>query len=262
MFMRGKDKDLSLLCVKAYNDFMVEEWSGGSNGRLLPLCLVPLWDVELAAAEVRRNAARGAAAVAFSECPPWLGLPSIHSGYWDPFLRACEETRTVVALHIGSGTKTVNTSSDAPPAVTQVLLFANSAAGILDYLLSGVLVRFPALKVLFAECQIGWIPHLLERVDDIWELHRGWSLDVAQVPEPPSAYFRRNIWVSFFRDQAGIEMLDRVGADRACFEVDYPHQDSTWPDSLKVAGNLFGHLPDDVVYGLARGNAESLLGLR
>ena len=78
---------------------------------------MPLWDAELAAAEVRRNAARGVRAVAFSELPPYLGLPSIYSGYWDPFFQACEETGTVVCMHIGSGTKTPQTSPDAPEAV-------------------------------------------------------------------------------------------------------------------------------------------------
>ena len=79
IFLRGNDKELSKLCVEAYNDWQVDEWCAGSDGRLIPLCLVPLWDAELAAAEVRRNAARGVRAVAFSELPPWLGLPSIHS---------------------------------------------------------------------------------------------------------------------------------------------------------------------------------------
>ena len=58
-FTEAKDKELGLLCVKAYNDWMVDEWCGDSGGRLIPLCLIPLWDAELAAEEVRRNAARG-----------------------------------------------------------------------------------------------------------------------------------------------------------------------------------------------------------
>ena len=60
-FTEAKDKELALLCVKAYNDWMVDEWCGDSAGRLIPLCLIPLWDVNLAAAEVRRNAERGRA---------------------------------------------------------------------------------------------------------------------------------------------------------------------------------------------------------
>ena len=73
LFAEQPDKELSALCVRAYNDWMVEEWCGGSDGRLIPLCIVPLWDVDLAAAEIRRNAERGVNAVAWTELPAWLG---------------------------------------------------------------------------------------------------------------------------------------------------------------------------------------------
>src|SRR5207244_6428848 len=101
-FTEAKDHDLGLLCVKAYNDWMVDEWCAPSNGRLIPLTIVPLWDAALAAAEVRRNAERGVHAVCFSEIPPFLGLPSIHdeNNYWEPFFAACEDTDTVINMHI------------------------------------------------------------------------------------------------------------------------------------------------------------------
>ncbi len=72
-FTEAADRELGLACVRAYNDWMVEEWCGDSGGRLVPLTIVPLWDAELAAAEVRRNAERGVRAVCFSEIPPHLG---------------------------------------------------------------------------------------------------------------------------------------------------------------------------------------------
>jgi len=261
IFLKGEDKELARLCVEAYNDWQVEEWCAGSGGRLIPLCLIPLWDVELAAAEVRRNAARGVRAVAFSELPPWLGLPSIHSGYWDPFFAACAETDTVVAMHIGSGTKTINSSDDAPDAVQAVNMFANSALSLIDFLFSGVLVRFPQLKLLYAEAQIGWIPYVLERVDDVWDVHRGWSQSQRNVSEPPSRYYYRQVVSCFFKDGVGVENLDRVGRDNIAFETDYPHQDSTWPNTHQVAKELFGHLDAETVHKIVRGNAIRFLGL-
>jgi predicted TIM-barrel fold metal-dependent hydrolase len=261
IFLKGEDKELARLCVEAYNDWQVEEWCAGSGGRLIPLCLIPLWDVELAAAEVRRNAARGVRAVAFSELPPWLGLPSIHSGYWDPFFAACAETDTVVAMHIGSGTKTINSSDDAPDAVQAVNMFANSALSLIDFLFSGVLVRFPELKLLYAEAQIGWIPYVLERVDDVWDVHRGWSQSQRNVSEPPSQYYYRQVVSCFFKDGVGVENLDRVGRDNIAFETDYPHQDSTWPNTHQVAKELFGQLDAETVHKIVRGNAIRFLGL-
>src|SRR5918994_7377803 len=89
-FFEGADRELGFACVQAYNDWMIEEWCGDSGGRLIPLCLIPLWDPALAATEVRRNAARGCAAITFSELPSNLGLPSIHDKdrYWDPLFQA------------------------------------------------------------------------------------------------------------------------------------------------------------------------------
>jgi predicted TIM-barrel fold metal-dependent hydrolase len=261
MFLWGQDKELSRLCVEAYNDWMVEEWCGSSRGRLIPLCLVPLWDVDLAAAEVRRNAARGVHAVAFTELPSYLGLPSLHSGYWDPFFDTCQETRTVVSMHIGSGTKTPQTSADAPGAVGATIIFGNSVASLTDFMFSGVLHRFGKLKLLYAEAQIGWIPYLLERADDVWETHRGWSHGQDNCPEPPSTYYFRQVYSCFFKDSVGVGLLDKVGEDNVLFETDYPHQDGTWPHSRQAAAEQFGHLDQAKIDKIARGNAIRLLAL-
>ena len=259
LFLEAEDRELGRLCVRAYNDWMVEEWCGDSGGRLIPLCLVPLWDADLAAEEVRRNAARGVRAVAFSELPPWLGLPSIHSGYWDPFLGACDETGTVVSMHVGSGTKTMRTSADAPEALSVVMIFTNTAGSMLDFLMSGVLGRFPNLRVFYAECQIGWIPYVLDRADDVWRTHLWSHKDAA--PELPSTYYRDRVFSCFFKDTVGVDLLDRIGVDQVTFETDYPHQDGTWPHSRKVAAELLGHLEPAVVEKVLRGNASRVLGL-
>ena len=260
-FMWGADRELALLCVQAYNDWMVEEWCGQSSGRLIPLCLIPLWDVDLAIAEVRRNADRGVRAVAFSEIPAYLGLPSLYSGEWEPFFAACAETKTVVTMHIGSGTTTPQTSSDAPSAVPATIIFGNSVASMTDFLFSGVLHRHPELKLMYAEAQIGWIPYVLSRADDVWETHRGWSDSQLFCPEPPSVYYYRQISSCFFKDPVGIDLIDQVGLDNILFETDYPHQDSTWPHSKRAAAEQFGHLDQNSINQIARGNAIRLFGL-
>ena len=260
IFAWGKDKELARLCIEAYNDWQVEEWAGESGGRLIPLCLVPLWDVELCAAEVRRNAARGVRAVAFTELPTYLGYPSLHSGYWDPFFQACDETGTVLCMHIGSGTKTPCSAPDAPELVSSVAIIGNSILSMTDFLFSGVLARFPNLKLMYAECQIGWIPYVVERCDDSWMTHR-WARRELQLPELPSFYYRRQIFSCFFKDPVGVELIDRVGIDNVTFETDYPHQDSTWPHSREAAALQFGHLDQGQVDKIARNNGIRLLGL-
>jgi predicted TIM-barrel fold metal-dependent hydrolase len=255
------DRDLGMACVRAYNDWMVEEWCADSGGRLIPLCLIPLWDAELAAAEVRRNAARGVRAVCFSEIPPHLGLPSIHSGYWDPFFTACAETGAVVCMHIGSSSKMPATSADAPGGVAATLSFGNAMASLADFLFSGVLIRFPTLKLAYSEGQIGWLPYILERADDVWEDHRAWTHSHDLVPEPPSTYYYRQVFGCFFKDRHGLESLDRVGIDNVTFETDYPHTDSTWPDTKKVAEAMMADLTDEQIYKIVRGNAIRMLDL-
>jgi predicted TIM-barrel fold metal-dependent hydrolase len=262
-FMEASDRDLAQLCVEAYNDWMVDEWCGDSDGRLIPLCIVPLWDAEMAAAEIHRNAARGVSAVTFSEIPPYLGLPSIHdkNGYWEPFVAACAETNTAICMHIGSSSKMPSTSADAPAAVGSTLTFNNAMASLTDWLFSGLLPKFPTLKIAYSEGQIGWIPYILERADKVWEDNRGWGGVADKVPEPPSTYYFQHVFGCFFDDQHGLDSLDAVGVDNITFETDYPHSDSTWPHTKDVAQKLMGHLDDETVWKLVRGNAIRMLAL-
>jgi predicted TIM-barrel fold metal-dependent hydrolase len=262
-FLEAKDRELALLCVQAYNDWMVDEWCGDSGGRLIPLCIIPLWDAELAAAEIRRNADRGVRAVCFSEIPPYLGLPSVHDadGYWMPFFRACAETGTVVCMHIGSSSKMPSTSPDAPPAVGSTLTFNNAMASLCDWLFSGVLVDLPDLKLAYSEGQIGWIPYILERADKVWEDNRAWAGVADKVTEPPSTYFRRQVYGCFFDDEHGIRSLEEIGVDNVTFETDYPHSDSTWPHTRDVAERLLKGLDDESIEKIVRGNAIKLFQL-
>jgi predicted TIM-barrel fold metal-dependent hydrolase len=262
-FVEATDKDLALLCVQAYNDWMVEEWCAPSGGRLIPLVIVPLWDPVLAAAEIRRNAGRGVHAMCFSEIPPNLGLPSIHDagGHWLPLFDACNETRTTINMHIGSGSRMPSTSPDAPPAVGSTLTFANCCFSMTDWLMSGLFTKFPDLKIAYSEGQIGWIPYILERADAVWHENRGWGGIADTVLEPPSELFRRHIYGCFFDDAFGLRSIDDIGVDNVTYETDYPHSDSTWPHSLKIAEEQTKDLSDDVVYKVLRGNAITMLHL-
>ncbi|GIU88185.1 MAG: amidohydrolase [Acidimicrobiia bacterium] len=262
-FYERHDKELADLCVKAYNDWMLDEWCAGSGGRLIPLIIVQLWDPEKAAAEVRRNAAKGCHAVTFSEIPPFLGLPSVHdeNRFWDPFLAACEETDTVVCMHIGSSSKMPSTSGDAPPAVGSTLTYMNAAMSLTDWLMSGLFERFPRLRIAYSEGQIGWIPYVLERADKVWEENRGWGGVADKVKRPPSEYYFEHVYGCFFDDPHGLRNIDAVGRDNVTFETDYPHSDSTWPHTKKVAEEIMKDLDQETVDKICRTNAIRMLSL-
>lgn len=259
-FLHGRDKDLSLLCVQAYNDFIADEWCAGSGGRLIPLGILPLWDIDLAVREVERVTAKGTHAVSFSEIPPFLGLPSIHSNYWDPLFATCQATCTTLMMHIGSSSKMPLTSIDAPAAVYSTLPAINSAMSMVDWIFSGALVRFPELKIGMSETQAGWAPYFLQRADEVWERHRGWSGVTDKIPEPPSTYFPGRIYLSIFGDYTALRHLDLLG-DNLMYETDYPHNDTRWPDCLDVANKELGSLETAERQKILRGNARTLLGI-
>jgi len=261
-FLEGKDKDLSLLCVRAYNDWMLDEWCGPSSGRLVPLGIIPLWDAQLAADEIRRTAARGMRAICFSEAPAFLGLPSIHTDYWDPVFRACEETSTVLMIHIGSSSRLTMPSDDAPLIMGTALLTNNVTMTLVDWMFSGVFERFSNLKVALAECQIGWVPYFLQISDEIWDLHKGLTHNL-KITRSPSSYFRTNMYVSAFNDNYGLHNLDWVGVDQVLLETDYPHSQTTWPDSKSIIQQQCesAGLDRTSVEKITRGNARKLFRL-
>ena len=102
VFFEMKDKELADLCVRAYNDFVIDEWCAAAPDIFVPTIIVQLWDPELAAAEMRRCADRGARAVSFPENPSYLKQPSLHTDHWDPVFNAFEETGLVCSMHLGS----------------------------------------------------------------------------------------------------------------------------------------------------------------
>jgi predicted TIM-barrel fold metal-dependent hydrolase len=262
-FLEAKDKELALACVMAYNDFIVEEWCGDSGGRLIPLGVVPLWDPALAAGEVRRNAARGCRAITFTELPANLGLPSLHdrNRHWDPLFAACAETGTVICMHVGSGTTLLTTAPDAPTGMFAALINLNAMMSLTDWLLSGVLMRFPALKIAYSESQIGWMPYMFERIDNVFVKARGWGGFDPALTDLPTTQIAGRVYGCFFEDDFGLAVRDAVGIDQITFEVDYPHQDTTWPDSVAYLEKITTGLSDDEVHKVVRGNAIRMLDL-
>jgi predicted TIM-barrel fold metal-dependent hydrolase len=243
---------------------MVEDWTAGiAKGRLIPLCMVPLWDPRLAADEVRRNAARGCFAVTFSENPEPLGLPSLYADrFWDPFFAACQETDTTVCMHIGSSSRMPTTTSDAPFIIGSALDWQNAMGSMLDYVFSGTLERFPTLKIAYSEGQVGWMPYILERADKKWEEFHGEEFGNV-LPNPPSTYLEGRVFGCVFDDDTGLRNRDVIGMDRICYETDYPHAQATWPNTKAIASAMCERagLDDDEVYALMRGNAIRAFGL-
>lgn len=258
-FMGGQDKDLALACVRAYNDFLAEEWEGKGGGRLYGAAILPLWDIELVVEELHRVTSElGLRAITFTELPTRLGLPSIYSGAWEPFFKAVNDTETIVCIHIGSSSSLHLSSDDAPVAVGVVNHYCNASLSVTDMIVSGLFDRYPNIQVMYSEAEAGWIPFLLGRLDIKWG--SGYSVyGLSHLQKPPSVYFQENMYACVTQDPAAVTYLEKFGSDRFCFETDYPHQDGAFPESAQRAIEYFGHLPDDKFHAIINGNAARLL---
>ena len=259
-FLECQDRQLALLCVRAYNDFMIDEWCGHDPARQIPLVLLPLWDVDASVAELERCAAKGAKAVSFPENPAPLGLPTWHSRAWDPVLAAAEAAGLPLCMHFGTSGQTTATSPDCPDSVRYTLLACNSMGLAADLLLSGVFARFPGLRVALSEGGIGWIPYFLERVDWTWEGHRKMEPRI-DFGVRPSEMFTGHLFGCFIVDEAGLEQRHRIGVSQVMWESDYPHPDSAWPHSRKRLADGVVDIPDDEVRLMVETNARRLFGL-
>jgi predicted TIM-barrel fold metal-dependent hydrolase len=234
-----KDDALALAAMRAYNDWHLEAWCGADPTRFVPQQIAYLRDPEVAAAEIRRNADRGFKAVTFSEAPYKLGLPTIHSGHWDPFLAACAETQTVVSLHVGSAGETPTTSADAPPLVIGHLFAASAFTSTVDWLYSGIPVRFPDIRICMSEGGIGWVPGVIDRVEHVN------ARNVLDADSPDADLLRRNFWFCALDEPSGFRAADVIGYENIVVESDYPHSDSTWPDTQPLLAAHLADLPVD-----------------
>jgi predicted TIM-barrel fold metal-dependent hydrolase len=242
---RLKDPEVGLAAVRAYNDWMIEEWCAAAPERFVACQLPWMNDAEVAAGEIRRNAERGFRAVSFSENPEGLGYPNIYDRGWDPFLAACEETGTVVNLHVGSSGGTRQPSSSSPTDVSVALFPVSGLEALVDWIYAGVPVRFPGLRIALSEAGVSWVPMAVER------LRRAWRHDIAgSWPAGdlgPEELVRRNFFFCSIEDPSAFRVLDVIGEDNVMVETDYPHFDTTWPGSqAMVRGQVSGLAPETV----------------
>jgi predicted TIM-barrel fold metal-dependent hydrolase len=240
------DADLALALVRANNDWHLEAWAGEYPDRIIP-CQVPYYlDPVVGAEEIRRNAARGFKAVSFTEAPEKLGLPSLHTGHWDPLLAACEETDTVVCLHIGSASSLPATAPDAPPDTIGVLAFGFAMFSAVDWLYSLVPVRYPGIKIVMSEGGLSWVPGLIDRLDHVLKYHDMYGTWTG-IELTPAEVFRRNFYHCALDDPSTMQLREHIGVDHILMEADYPHLDSSWPDTQAVIDRqLTGFNPDEV----------------
>jgi len=257
LFSEADDRELGIACTRAWNDWLFEEWHSAYPERIVPLGLTYLADPEEGAREIRRNAERGFTAVTFPEQPHRLGYPSVFDPSWEPIIRACAETETVLNLHIGaSGFPQM--PAGAPMLELGATLFGPMAVeACAEWLWSGWPARFPDLKIAMSEGGIGWVAMLIDRVDNIMA-RSGYGGGWPSGEISPSDVLRRNFWFCMIDDPSTICTRETIGVENILFESDYPHGDGTWPDTQKVMEQVLGDLPVEEIRMITHGNASKL----
>jgi predicted TIM-barrel fold metal-dependent hydrolase len=218
------------------------------------MALPVLWDPGLAAAEVRRVAAKGCHSITFTENPFTLGYPSFHAAHWDPLWRAVCDEGVVVSVHLGSSGQLALTAPDAPVDVMITLQPMNICQAAADLVWSRVLKEFPDIRFALSEGGTGWIPYFLDRLDRTYDMHRLWTgQDFGD--RLPSDVFREHFLTCFIADPVGLELRHLIGLDNIAWECDYPHSDSSWPEAPEELARVAVGVPDQELARITYENA-------
>ena len=259
-FQKIGTEDYRLACIRAYNDWQAEEWYSFSQ-RFIPQCIFPLWDVDQAVAEVARCHEMGHRGIIGNPAPEVMGFPHLNEAHWDPLWATCEDLGMVVSFHVGGGAPVEPWSGytqNQAISVRSCRVIAGNSLFMANLLYSGILERFPRLKVFSAESGIGWIPYLLETADHQYEAQKLWR---EGQPTKPSELFHRQCYASFWYERVALRIRDAIGLSNIVWEGDFPHRTCTYPESWKyIDGSLEG-ISDTEKRTMLVDNAVSLFDL-
>ena len=258
-FGRLEDADFELACVQAYNDWLIEEWATASK-RFIPQCIVPLSNVEATAAEIKRAVHIGHRGVVFPAVPMELkSIPHINDPAYDLIWATCQDLDVPICFHPGSF-KTIQFAGheyftgSVAAALEALTRPASSVFLMVNLLLSRILLRFPKLKVVFAESSLGWGTYLLEYGEHQAEQDR---LHLEGYPKL-SEMFRRQCYLTGWYDRAALETRSYVGRENILWSTNFPLATSTWPDTRDYLVRSLGDLPEEVRRSILSENAARL----
>jgi predicted TIM-barrel fold metal-dependent hydrolase len=255
-----QDPQLQEACFRVYNDWLAEFCSYAPK-RLAGIAMISLYDVERGTRELERVGKLGLRGAMIWSTPPDT-LPPYYSSQYDRFWTAAQQMEVPLSLHLNTGGRK-SSAYTIEAAIGQVytkMVMAQHEVqeSLLSLIFGGVLDRFPRLKLVSAEGDIAWIPHLLARADKYYasRTRRGHNLTL---PMAPSEYFGRQVWATFIKDPLGLQTY-RYGApvDRIMWSTDYPHPASFFPHSQEILEKDFINVPDGDKHKIVYENAAKL----
>jgi predicted TIM-barrel fold metal-dependent hydrolase len=262
-FARLTDADLELACVQAYNDWLIDEWASISP-RFIPQCITPLWPIDATVKEVRRAVARGHRGVVYPAVPMLLReVPHINEPDYDPLWATCQELQVPVCFHAGASTAMQFPAySDLSPGLASALAAltrpVSSVQVVANFLYSRILMRFPTLKVVFAETTLSWGAYEIETADHQFERQR---LHLEGYDMTPSQMFHRQCYMTGWYDRVAVESRRYLGVDNILWSTNFPQATSTWPTTQEYVAKNFTGVPADERAQMLWGNAAQLYKL-
>jgi len=261
------DSELALECIRAYNDH-IADFSTTDSRRLIPVGIVPMESVETAVNEIKRMAAKG---IRSGLIPPEPGRGRFwNDPQFEPIWQAMNDHNMVISLHLGvqAGIKLpayLPTAQDVPPGSAETmstLARMLMAVPVATLLWSGIFDRYPEIKLAAVETDVGWLAYIKQRAEWVyknfpWRWHRKPNLQ-----NPPGYYFGRNLFATFQEDIAGISSRHLTGIDALCWSSDFPHPETTWPNTREVLREQLAGLPDADILKLVTTNAARLFGIQ
>ena len=226
-FLKMGEPEFVLECLRAYND-MLTDWCSVDPNRLVPVASMPFWDVQECVKEVQRTAQTGHKAFNFCGSPQEFDQPLLCDKHWDPLWAAAQETGLSISFHIGGGdisdlmVDAAGIGMRANFARVSSGIFMGNAAVLSNLFFGGICHRFPDLKFVSVESGVGWIPAYLEACD--WQWTNGQvTKEHPEYDLLPSEYFRRQVYGSFWFENAGLQTGLELYPDNMLWETDFPH---------------------------------------
>lgn len=272
VFLRQMPPELATACVRAYNDWLVEWCHEGDPRRLIPMMMLPFWDIAASVAEMERAHEMGHKGILLAARYDRVGLPRLVDDHWEPVLGRAQEMGLPINFHVGF----LNSPEELRGAVDQSkkldftressLNLLGNAQNIAEVVLSGVCHRYPDLKFVSVENGAGWLPFLAESMDWQW-LNVGAHKDY---PDRllPSEYVKRQIYGMYWFEQGSIRRVVEELQDNLMFETDFPHATSLSPGPAsespapwEVVERSLGGLPEPIQAKVLQETATKLYGL-
>ena len=253
-YFRIADPALMSAIFRAYNDWLAE-FCRTDPARLKGIAMVNLDDVGDGIKELERAARLGLAGAMITEYP--LEDRRYDRPEYEPFWSAAEGLGMPLSLHTatrrqgkirGAGAKTLR---DASSRATKAFY---PALSMCDMIFSGVFERHPRLTLAIVEFELAWAPHLLDTMDYTYRERHEEAIHRFKNGMRPSDFFHANVVLSFQEDAIGIRLRDTIGVDNMMWGSDYPHSESTFPESRRILGEILAGVPADEQARIVGGN--------